>query len=93
MFESVMYSVIGDMYFVHERGARMAIYTTSNSGISNLPSLLAGKIATDLGWRWVFWMLAIFLGIAWVLVLLFAWETAYNRNPIYETDISSQNVS
>lgn len=93
MFESVMFSVIGDLYFVHERGSRMAIYVTSNSGIANLPAMLAGKITTDLGWRWVFWLLAIFLGIAWVGVVLFGWETAYNRNEIYNIDTSSQDVS
>jgi MFS family permease len=93
MFESVMFSVIGDLYFVHERGSRMAIYVTSNSGVANLPAMLAGKITTDLGWRWVFWLLAIFLGIAWMLVVGFGWETDYNRNEIYNTDISSQDVS
>jgi MFS family permease len=93
MFESVMYSVVGDLYFVHQRGSRMALYTTSNSGLSNLPAMLAGKIAQDLGWRWVFWLLSIFLGVAWMLVILWGWETAFRRNAIYNTDISSQNVS
>lgn len=93
MFESVMYAVVGDLYFVHQRGSRMAIYATSNSGISNLPTMIAGKITTDLGWRWVFWLLAIFLGIAWCLVLVFGWETAFRRDAIYDTDTSSQNVS
>lgn len=93
MFESVMYSVVGDLYFVHQRGSRMALYTTSNSGLSNLPAMLAGKIAQDLGWRWVFWLLSIFLGVAWMLVILCGWETAFRRNAIYDTDISSQNVS
>lgn len=92
-FESVMYSVIGDLYYVHERGARMAVLSTSISGIANLPAMLSGKVATDLGWRWVFWLLAIFLGIGLVLVILVGWETSYVRSPIYETDISSQDVS
>ncbi|EXJ80945.1 hypothetical protein A1O3_07233 [Capronia epimyces CBS 606.96] len=93
MFESVMFSVVGDLYYVHERGSRMAIYVTSNSGIANLPAMLAGKITTDLGWRWIFWLLAIFLGIAWLGVVVFGWETAYNRNAIYNIDTSSQEVS
>ncbi|OQV05082.1 hypothetical protein CLAIMM_09875 [Cladophialophora immunda] len=90
MFESVMFSVVGDLYYVHERGSRMSIYVTANSGIANLPAMLAGQITTDLGWRWVFWLLAIFLGTAWVGVVFFGWETAYNRNVIYEIDTSSQ---
>ncbi|KAK5367141.1 hypothetical protein LTR20_007468 [Exophiala xenobiotica] len=90
MFESVMFSVVGDLYYVHERGSRMAIYVTANSGIANLPAMLAGKITIDLGWRWVFWLLAIFLGTAWAGVVFFGWETAYNRNSIYNIDTSSQ---
>ena len=93
MFESVMFSVIGDLYYVHERGSRLAIYITCNSGISNLPAMLAGKITTELGWRWVFWLLAIFLGIAFVGVVTVGWETAYIRNEVYNIDTSSQNVS
>jgi MFS family permease len=93
MFESVMFSVIGDLYYVHERGSRLAIYITCNSGISNLPAMLAGKITTELGWRWVFWLLAIFIGIAFVGVVTVGWETAYIRNDVYNIDTSSQNVS
>ncbi|KAI1618250.1 major facilitator superfamily domain-containing protein [Exophiala viscosa] len=93
MFESVMFSVIGDLYYVHERGSRMAIYVTSNSGVANLPAMLAGKITTDLGWRWVFWLLAVFLGVAWLGVVFFGWETAYNRNEVYNIDTSSQNTA
>ncbi|KAJ2901617.1 major facilitator superfamily domain-containing protein [Zalerion maritima] len=91
MFESVIFSLIGDMYFVHERGIRIAVMSSCFAGISNLPSLLAGKIATDLGWRWVFWLLAIFLGVALVLSIPFGWETSYNRQDIYNTDLASQD--
>lgn len=93
MFESVVFSIIGDLYYVHERGVRVAIITTSIVGISNLPPILAGKIATSLGWRWVFWLLAIFLGVGLLLALIFGWETAYVRNAIYNTDLTSEAVS
>ncbi|KAB5580385.1 major facilitator superfamily domain-containing protein [Coniochaeta sp. 2T2.1] len=92
MFESVFFSIVGDLYFVHERGVRTAVVTAFIIGISNLPPVLAGKIATELGWRWVFWLLAIFMGIALVGSVLFGWETAYNRSAIYETDVASEDV-
>lgn len=92
-FESVMFSVIGDMYFVHERGTRTAVYITMFSGISNLPMLVAGKIEESLGWRWIFWLLAIFVGVSTLLCFGFAWETSYNREAIYDVDNSSQDVS
>lgn len=93
MFESIFFAIVGDLYFIHERGFRTSIVTTVVSGISNLPAVLAGKITTDLGWRWVFWMLSIFLGIGLVLSVFFGWETAYNRRAIYNTDVASQDVS
>ncbi|XP_754679.2 putative MFS transporter (Hol1) [Aspergillus fumigatus Af293] len=80
MFESVMFAVIGDIYYVHERGTRVAALTIAISGIANLPALLSGLITDQLGWRWNFWMLAIFLGLGLALVLLFAWETAFERH-------------
>jgi MFS family permease len=91
-FESVMFAVIGDMYFVHERGTRVAFYITMFSGISNLPLLIAGKIDESLGWRWIFWLLSIFVGVCAVLCALFSWETSYNRDTIYEVDVVSQEV-
>ena len=87
-----MFSIIGDLYFVHERGTRVAALSVAISGIANMPALLSGVITQRLGWRWMFWMLAIFLGIGLVLLTFFGWETAYNREPIYNTDTSSSNV-
>jgi len=92
-FESVFFAIVGDLYFVHERGVRVAIVTTCIAGISNLPPLLAGKIAMTLGWRWVFWILAIFLGVGMILCIFFGWETAYNRHAVYNTDLASEDVS
>jgi MFS family permease len=92
MFESVMFSIIGDLYFVHERGSRVAFLTTAISGLANLPAMISGVITENLGWRWMFWLLAIFWGIAWVGVIFFGWETAYNRDPIYNVDTSSVDV-
>lgn len=92
VFESVTFAIIGDMYHVHQRGTRMAFYVLAQSGIAHLPAIISGKISMDLGWRWVFWLLSIFLGIGWLLLILFGWETAFNRNAVYDTDISSQNV-
>jgi MFS family permease len=93
MFESVFFAQVGDLYFVHERGVRVGIVTTCIAGVSNLPPVLAGKVATDLGWRWVFWMMSIFLGIGLLGSVFFGWETAYNRNPVYDTDMASDDVS
>jgi MFS family permease len=93
MFESVTYAVIGDLYHVHQRGTRMTLYILSQSGLSSFPALVAGKITMDLGWRWVFYLLSLFMGLAWLLVVLFGWETLYNRNAVYNLDTTSLDVS
>ncbi|CZR65556.1 related to transporter protein HOL1 [Phialocephala subalpina] len=89
VWESVIYAVVGDLYYVHERGSRIALLGFCISAIANLPGVLSGLITDKLGWRWMFWMLLIFLGIALVLILLFGWETAFNRADIYNTDTTS----
>lgn len=93
IFESVTFAIIGDLYFVHQRGSRMAIYITAQVSLVLFPSLMSGVVAVNLGWRWCFWILAIFLGIGFLLVLFFGWETSYNRNSLYEIDVSSHDVS
>lgn len=87
-----MFSVIGDLYYVHERGMRVAALTVAISGLANLPALLSGITTQNLGWRWMFWLLAIFMGIGLVAVILFGWETAFKRPDIYNTDTSSSNA-
>jgi MFS family permease len=93
MYESVTYAIIGDLYFVHERGGRMAVYVMAQSGLGNLPGTIAGKITMDLGWRWVFYLLSLFVGLAWLSHIFFGFETAFNRSAIYNLDTNSTDVS
>lgn len=92
-FESITFAVVGDLYHVHERGTRMAVYVMAQSGVANLPSTVAGKITMDIGWRWVFYLLSLFVGIGWLSCIFFGWETAFNRQAVYNLDINSQDVS
>lgn len=93
IYESVTFTLIGDLYFVHQRGSRMAIYIVAQVALVLLPSLLTGVVSVHLGWRWCFWLLVIFLGIGTIFLALFGWETAYNRNQIYDLDVASRDVS
>lgn len=92
-FESITFAIVGDLYHVHERGTRMAVYVMAQSGIANFPSAIAGKITMDLGWRWVFYLLSLFVGIGWLCCVLFGWETAFNRRAVYNLDTNSTDVS
>lgn len=93
MFESVTFALVGDLYHVHQRGSRMGLYVLAQSGVANIPSVVVGKITMDLGWRYVFYLLCVFVGVALILSILFGWETVFLRNEIYNIDTSSKNVS
>src|SRR5690606_354627 len=74
VWESIMYSTPGDLYFVHQRGSRMAFFGVCASGFGNLGPLIAGVIAENHNWRWCFYILNIFIGIAAIGLLFFGWE-------------------
>lgn len=87
VWESIMYSATGDLYFVHQRGSRMAFFGVCASGFGNLGPLIAGVVAEDKGWRWCFYILNIFMGVAAIGILFFGWEIVYKRDESqYETD-------
>lgn len=79
-------------YHVHQRGSRLAVYLVAQTGGANLPSLIAGVVATNLTWRWVFWIILIFVSIGLLLAIFFGWETAFNREALYDIDTSSVDV-
>ncbi|KAF3020140.1 hypothetical protein E8E14_008471 [Neopestalotiopsis sp. 37M] len=70
---------VADVYFTHERGWYISIYAFTLAGSSYLAPVLCGFIAEGQGWEWVFYWAAIFLGGAFVLLLLFLEEASYTR--------------
>jgi MFS family permease len=91
-FESVLYAFIGDIYFVHERGTRTAMLVIMYQSISNIPALASGKLTENMGWRWVWYLLSIFVGIGLLLAFFFGWETSYNRVALDASAITTDEV-
>lgn len=91
-FESVVYAFIGNLYFVHERATRTALFVIMYQSLSNIPALVAGKMTENLGWRWVFWILSIFVGIGLLLAIFFGWEVSYNREALEASEITTDEV-
>ncbi|KPM39823.1 hypothetical protein AK830_g6737 [Neonectria ditissima] len=89
-FESITFSAVGDLYFVHQRGLRMALYVSSAVGMVLLPGLIAGVVAVSLDWRWSFGILSIFMGIATIGIVLFGWETSFVRKELGSSTDTSQ---
>ena len=71
--------VVGHVFFVHQRGRALAVYTVFLSAGSLLGGVIGGYIATDLGWRWTMWISAILAGINFVLAVFFLPETLFDR--------------
>ena len=85
-YESLVITVIGDLFFVHERGLYASIVNFLICGISNFSSVITGTIVTNLGWKYLFHILNAFVALQLILLFLFCPETSYVRDKQYDTD-------
>ncbi|GAM89316.1 hypothetical protein ANO11243_073530 [Dothideomycetidae sp. 11243] len=85
-FESLTVAAIGDMFFVHQRGSRVALINFILNTASSLASIICGVVFSRLGWRWLFHLFQIFLVIQFVVMFLFCPETTYIRDSRYDLD-------
>ncbi|OBT71360.1 hypothetical protein VF21_09428 [Pseudogymnoascus sp. 05NY08] len=85
-YESLCITVVGDLYFVHERGFFTSVLQFLLGGISNFSSVIAGPITANLGWKYMFHILIAFISVQTIL-LFFCPETSYIRDRKYESNI------
>jgi MFS family permease len=69
-----------DIFFLHQRGTRLALYIFAIYAGSYLGPVASGYIAASQGWRWCFWYLVIFFGIL-LIIQLFSLEESTFRRP------------
>ncbi|KAL6237063.1 hypothetical protein BDW75DRAFT_229021 [Aspergillus navahoensis] len=74
-------ATIAEIYFLHERAYRVGIYTLLLLGGKNLIPLVSAAIIGSLGWRWVFWIVAIIVGACLIMIFFFLPETFWDRTP------------
>lgn len=74
-------ATIAEIYFLHERAYRVGIYTLLLLGGKNLVPLVSAAIIGSMGWRWVFWIVAIIVGGCLVCIFFFLPETFWDRTP------------
>ncbi|KAJ9651612.1 hypothetical protein H2198_009115 [Neophaeococcomyces mojaviensis] len=74
-------ATIAEIFFLHERAFRVGIYTLLLLGGKNLVPLVSAAIIQGLSWRWAFYVVAIIVGFAGVLLFLFVPETFWDRTP------------
>jgi MFS family permease len=82
-------TLIEDIFFVHERGSRMAIWNFALATGSTMGSVIGGYIAQDLGWRYNYGIAAIALGLLWLGFIFFLPETVFVRDIRYNLDEQS----
>ena len=81
-YEVLVQATISDLYFVHQRATRIALWSLFLlSGIEGA-SFIGGYIIEDLGYRWTFGICAIFFGTSVITIFFLVPETAYVRPPI-----------
>ncbi|KAE8158566.1 major facilitator superfamily domain-containing protein [Aspergillus tamarii] len=75
--EAVAVITIVDLFFVHQHARMNGIFLFMQSLGSTGGPIAAGYIVVSMGWRWMWWMIAILLGVNLILVLFFFEESKY----------------
>ncbi|QIX00143.1 hypothetical protein AMS68_005660 [Peltaster fructicola] len=70
---------VADLFFAHERGTYMSIYAFTLVGSNYFAPVYCGFVNDSLGYKWVFYLQAIFCGFAFLFLFLFMEETNYDR--------------
>ncbi|RKU46295.1 hypothetical protein DL546_007653 [Coniochaeta pulveracea] len=93
-FEALINAAVGDLYFVHQRGKRMAFTNLAVFGGAFFTPILVGKITHTLMWWWTFYLVAIFCAACLPLIYFFCPETAFVRDASFNTDmLATDNVA
>lgn len=90
-FEALVNAAVGDLYFVHQRGTRMAFTNLAVFGGAFFTPIVVGKITHTLKWWWTFWLVAIFCGICLPAIIFLCPETAYVRDSTLNTDLLAED--
>ncbi|KAK3071701.1 hypothetical protein LTR53_008167 [Teratosphaeriaceae sp. CCFEE 6253] len=81
-YEVLVQATISDLYFVHERATRIAMWNLFLlCGIAGA-GFISGYIIEDLGYKWTFGICAILFGVFGVGIVFFVPETTYVRNQV-----------
>ncbi|KAJ5304573.1 Isovaleryl-CoA dehydrogenase [Penicillium atrosanguineum] len=75
--EAIVVITIVDMFFIHQHARINGVFIFMQTLGSTGGLIAAGYIVVDLGWRWMWWIIAIMLGVNFLLVLFFFEESKY----------------
>ncbi|CAK7205186.1 hypothetical protein SEUCBS139899_007951 [Sporothrix eucalyptigena] len=92
-FEALVNAAVGDLYFVHQRGKRMAFTNLAVFGGSFFTPIVVGKITHTIKWWWTFNLVAIFCAVCLPLIVFLCPETAYRRDNTLNLDLLATDES
>jgi MFS family permease len=75
--EAIVPSTIADIFFLHERGEKIALYGLSVLGGNELGPLFSAYIIQYLSMRWAFFIIAIAIGLSLALMIFLMPETMF----------------
>ena len=83
--ETLIEICLSDIFFVHERGFWIGMYSWVLVGVPFLGSIPAGFVASNLGWEWIQYIASIIAG-GFYIVLFFCMEETmfYRLEPVQE---------
>ncbi|KAJ4518965.1 hypothetical protein HRR78_001055 [Exophiala dermatitidis] len=73
--ESIMATVVADLYFLHQRGRYVGVYFWCYFVGLMIGPIISGNVAAHVSWRWFFWACTIVQVVEIVGLLLFSPET------------------
>ncbi|KAG0705320.1 vacuolar DHA amino acid exporter [Suillus ampliporus] len=84
---SIAAATLADIYEPHERGIKMGVYYSAPLLGPALAPILGGVLTQGLGWRSVFWFIAICAGVV-LLALVFLFKDTFRK----ERSLTYQNI-
>ena len=98
--ESIVPSTITDIFFLHDRGAKVSMYGLSVLGGNELGPMLSAFIIQTIGMDWAFYIVAMFIAANLITMFFFMPETKYTgirptilqhaaENAVIEKDLTS----
>ncbi|QNP95686.1 YALIA101S10e00562g1_1 [Yarrowia lipolytica] len=91
--ETIIQMTVADLYFVHERGTFNGIYMLVVAVGNFIVLVPAGYATVNLGWRWVYIIVAIIAAVQFVMTVFFFEETNYTAPDVVlvSTDLSDMS--
>ncbi|KIX08806.1 uncharacterized protein Z518_03463 [Rhinocladiella mackenziei CBS 650.93] len=90
--ESIVPSTITDIFFLHDRGSKVAMYGLSVLGGNELGPVLSAFMIQALGMDWAYYIVAIFIGINVLTMFFFMPETRFlGSRPSILTDVTESS--